>query len=302
MKNTTYTRAAILLAGMALFGTATIDWTPSRALAADKPAATAPAAMAPAAAPAPAPDAPPAPSTRPPQIGAAGRPAVMAYRMQNYVSPELTIGDGYVDGGHGMKIHADSHVTSSREVLTVDRTRDTELQKQIAYARSEELKKLNPLDRATNLARYVARLYTPPQGRKHLEEMCGVLETTHRNHEVLIGDVPKITKGAGVCRHRSLTYKILAEEAGLKVSLVRGRYGKSADKAGYHAWNELFLEDGKVLIVDTTNPPPGFQFPDRKSPLAARYFKGDRQPQYPPEAAKPMGEAKPMATPAAAKS
>src|SRR5438128_11467172 len=95
-----------------------------------------------------------------------------------------------------------------------------------------------------------------------------VLSGPHRNHEVRLGDIPKITDGAGVCRHRSLMYKILADAAGLKVALVRGNYAHSNGRQGGHAWNELHLDDGRVLIVDTMNPPRHFIFPDINSPQA----------------------------------
>jgi hypothetical protein len=240
-------------------------------------------------------DAPPevaSPPARRPEIGDAGKAAVMAFRLKNYVGLDLVIGDGYVDGGHGMTIHLGGKVTSSREILTVDRKRDAELQKHLAYARSDELKKLSDLDRATRLARYVAALFTPKEGRKDLVEKTKILDTTYRNQEVLIGDVAKITKGAGVCRHRSLMYKLLADEAGLKVSLVRGLYGRDPAKAVYHAWNELFLDGGKMVIVDTTNPQPDFHFPTLDSKQAPRYLTPARQPKYQPEAKTPQPSSK----------
>jgi hypothetical protein len=233
-----------------------------------------------------------APPARRPEIGEAGKAAVMAFHDKNYIGRDLVIGDGYVDGGHGMKILSDGKVTATREILTVDRKRDAELQKHLAYARGDELKKLSDLDRATRLARYVATLFTPEEGRKALEEKTKVLETSHRNQEVLIGDVVKITKGAGVCRHRSLMYKLLADEAGLKVSLVRGLYGSDPAKAGYHAWNELFLDGGKLVIVDTTNPQPDFYFPTLDSKQAPRYLTTERKPKYPSEAKTPQPSSK----------
>lgn len=234
-----------------------------------------------------------APSTAVPRIGEKGREAVLAYRLKNYVPPETRIGDGYVDGGRGMHMHGDGRVSSSREVITVDRTRDAELRKHLEFARSSEVMTLNPLDRATRLARHVAWLMTPPDGYKHLEAKTEVLEKEHRNKEVLIGDVPKITGGAGVCRHRSLLFKLLADEAGLKVSLVRGRHGRDPSKLGPHAWNELRLDDGRVLIVDVTNPQPDFHFPDDKSKQAERYYDLSRKPLYP-------GRGQPANKPAAA--
>lgn len=234
-----------------------------------------------------------APSTVTPKIGETGREAVLAYRMKNYVPPEVKIGDGYVDGGRGMKMLGDGRVSSSREVITVDRTRDAELRKQLEFARSAELMKLNPLDRATRLARHVAWLMTPKEGYKQVEAKTEVLDKEHRNKEVLLGDVPKITGGAGVCRHRSLLFKLLADEAGLKVSLVRGRHGRDPSRLGAHAWNELRLDDGSVLIVDVMNPLPDFHFPNDKSKQAGRYYNLARQPYYP-------GAPKPVVKPPAA--
>jgi len=239
-------------------------------------------------------DAKPVPSTQPPQIGPAGREAVLAYRLKNYVPPETKIGDGYVDGGRRMKMHGDK-VSSSREIITVDRTRDAELRKQLEFARSPEVMKLNELDRATRLARHVAWMMTPKEGYKRVEAKVATLDKEYRNKEVLLGDVCKITGGAGVCRHRSLLFKLLADEAGLKVSLVRGRHGREAKSSGAHAWNELRLSDGRVLIVDVMNPLPDFHFPDEKSRQAARYFNLGRQPFYP-------GAVKPAAAPQAAAS
>lgn len=224
---------------------------------------------------------PPSLSTRRAEIGPDGRPAVLAYRMKHYVGPDLSIGDGYVDGGRQMKIEKDGHVSSSREIITVDRTRDEQLRKALEYAGTDELKKLDPFDRATRLARHVAKMFTPVEGRRHAEEKTGVLAAKYRNAEVLIGDVPGITGGAGVCRHRSLMYKLLADEAGLKVALVRGYYGREGARQGGHAWNELHLDDGRLLIVDTMNPQPDFHFPDKSSKQAARYFTADHQPMYP---------------------
>jgi len=237
----------------------------------------------------------PVAAQRTPQIGPAGREAVMAYRLKNYVPPETKIGDGYVDGGRTMKMHGDGRVSSSREIITVDRTRDAELRKQLEFARSPEVMKLGELDRATRLARHVAWLMTPQEGYMHIEEKTEVLANHYRNKEVLLGDVPKLAGGAGVCRHRSLLYKLLADEAGLKVSLVRGRHGPDLQSAGSHAWNELRLSNGRVLIVDVTNPLPDFHFPDDQSRQAARYYTQARQPYY-PNAVKAEPKRQPAAT------
>ena len=72
----------------------------------------------------------------------------------------------------------------------------------------------------------------------------------YANEGVLIGEVPRIC-GAGVCRHRSLLFKLLADEAGLDVALVRGNYSDGRSSSG-HAWNELHLDDGIRVLFDLT--------------------------------------------------
>lgn len=71
------------------------------------------------------------------------------------------------------------------------------------------------------------------------------------NEGALIGEVPRIC-GAGVCRHRTLLFKLLADEAGLDVALVRGNYSDGRTSGG-HAWNELHLNDGRRLLIDVMN-------------------------------------------------
>ena len=52
------------------------------------------------------------------------REAVYAYWQKHYVGSRVRIPDGYVDGGRGMKLDDDGNVTTYREVITVDRSRD----------------------------------------------------------------------------------------------------------------------------------------------------------------------------------
>jgi hypothetical protein len=65
----------------------------------------------------------------------------------------------------------------------------------------------------------------------------------------------------GVCRHRSLLFKVLCDElcqqpehATLKCRLVRGAYQHDADSGGGHAWNVVLL-DGKPQLCDVMHDP-----------------------------------------------
>lgn len=56
-----------------------------------------------------------------------------------------------------------------------------------------------------------------------------------------------------MCRHRSLLFKVLGDEAGLEVSLVRGNM-RSGNGFGGHAWNEVRFSSGETSIMDVMNP------------------------------------------------
>jgi hypothetical protein len=64
--------------------------------------------------------------------------------------------------------------------------------------------------------------------------------------EVSLGEFLK--EEVGVCRHRALFMKVLADHLGLKAKLVRGWYG-SLD-GGPHVWNIFKLQNGKKYLVD----------------------------------------------------
>jgi hypothetical protein len=93
------------------------------------------------------------------------------------------------------------------------------------------------------------------------------------DHRVLIG---RLT--AGVCRHRAILFKYLADQVGLPCRLVRGYHGGMPDQdGGAHVWNTVPvrpLPDGSGYewhVVDV------MQSPDRllpeNSPEAAEYVR-----------------------------
>ena len=194
---------------------------------------------------------------KPGRLGEAARPVVDAFHDHHYVGPDMTIPDGYVDGGTYMKIKEDGTIVATREVITVDRVRDEKLRRHIDFAKTTV--DLPQVERAAKLAKYIDDLTTPPQGRQFAEAATRKL-MDFRNAEILLGEIPAYC-GGGVCRHRSLLFKILGDEAGLDVALRRGQMMEKGRIAGRHAWNELTLSDGTLLIVDVMNPEPDFKLP-----------------------------------------
>ena len=211
------------------------------------------------------------------RLNAAARDVTLAFHRKHYIPAGTRIPDGYIDGGRGMTIADDGTAQSGREVMVVDRARDPELRRHLEYARSPAVTGLPLLERATTLARYVDALYSPAGGRRLSEEVCSLMLEPYRGMELLIGAAIH----AGVCRHRGLAFKLLADEAGLPVALVRGNYG-AVQSPGGHVWNELILPDGAKLIVDVMNPRPDFVFPKATDAAAGRYLTVKNAPYYPP--------------------
>ncbi len=185
------------------------------------------------------------------------------------------------DGGREMQIDEFGSAVSAREILCVDRLLDLILQQYLVFARSDELMKLNTIDRATHIARYKDRVMTPEQGRNSCEVRCEYFAENFASQEVMLGDVVDLC-GAGVCRHRALLFKLMADEASLVCSLVRGNLG-SPEKFAGHTWNELQLDNQEVVIVDVMNPQPDFHFPSIGERALRYYMTVAKVPKYPYE-------------------
>lgn len=213
-----------------------------------------------------------------PKMREQARQATVEYHSKHFVGPKIKILDGYVDGGRGMKLDENGQAFSRRELILVDRQRDAALKQHLEFARSEELKALGPLKRATRLAKYVDQNMSLDKNNRWSTPAVVLLSREYANEGVLLGEVTRLC-GAGVCRHRALLFKLLADEAGLDVALVRGNYG-DASRVGGHAWNELYLPDGRRFIIDTMQrriEPLGTD----GSQTSSRYLTIDNKPWYP---------------------
>ena len=203
-----------------------------------------------------------------------------AYYKEHFVGPGVLVPDGYVDGGRHMRFDAQGRAQSGREILLVDRAGDSELRKQLDFARSKELQAMGPLERTQRLAERVDRLTTPPGGLQWVGPAVEDLTRHFANKPVHIGDMVDLGQ-AGVCRHRSLLFKILADEAGLKSALVRGNYARNGPRGFAHAWNEVYLDDGRRLLVDVMHNGGKPRFPAVTDPEVVRhYLKPDDTPWY----------------------
>jgi hypothetical protein len=211
---------------------------------------------------------------------AAAREVVELYNQRHFVGPDVKIPDGYIDGGRRMKLDAGSGAVSGREILMVDRSRDKPLADDLAFARSPELKALPTLERIQRLAARIDREMTPPGGLRWVDETTEQLEAELTNKPVLIGEWLDQCQ-AGVCRHRALLFKILADEAGLHAALVRGNFASKGPPGFPHAWNEVTLDDGQRVIVDIMHHGGKAVFPPITDPsVIRRYLKVDGTSWY----------------------
>jgi hypothetical protein len=66
---------------------------------------------------------------------------------------------------------------------------------------------------------------------------------------ILLGNT--IDAGAGVCRHRSMTGKVLLDELDVKTSLHWGNSHSNTPNPGSHVWNQVKMPSGREYIFDT---------------------------------------------------
>ncbi len=150
--------------------------------------------------------------------------------------------DGFKDGGRTLKLGPKGEVFSNpvREILKVmSPGEDRVLANVIANARAEISETRDFLGKIQILSAMVNQLMSKTDDSDNIFP-CG--------KEMSLGDV--ISTGSGVCRHRSLLFKVLCDRLGIEASLVRGNF-RSAYMHEGHAWNEVRDEHGHSMIVDT---------------------------------------------------
>lgn len=214
------------------------------------------------------------------EVPPAALDVVRLYHRRHYVGPGVRIPDGFVDGGRRMLIDTAGRAASAREILAIDRARDAELAGDLIFAGSADLRALPPLERAQRIAAHLDERTTPPGGPRWVFPTASRLEMEFANKPLFIGDWVDQCQ-AGVCRHRALLFKVLADAAGLRTALVRGNFAPNGPPGFAHTWNELELDDGRHLLVDVMHNGGEAIFPALSDPqVVERYLKVDGRPWY----------------------
>ena len=127
------------------------------------------------------------------------------------------------------------------EIIIFDRTIDKTLVKTIeAFKNRINNKNLTNEQKVEELMKFVDEVFSVSksgtQTNKYVENIM-----RQETVEVLLGDI--INSGAGMCRHRALLTKALADEIKLNCRMVQGYYN-----GGGHAWNEIITKNDTYLF------------------------------------------------------
>lgn len=157
------------------------------------------------------------------------------------------IPDGFRDGGRHVEFDSSGKVSQTsypnREIIYVDRQNDKVLNDALKHLKDIFARNpyLSEKEKIKTIFAFVDRIYRVKDGIQHAADFPCV--------PMKLGYI--INSGAGVCRHMAITAKVLADDLGLKMSLVRGRHKGSDGYLGAHIWNEVELSNGKKYLFDT---------------------------------------------------
>ena len=169
------------------------------------------------------------------------------YVQNHRIGTSERIIDGFRDGGRNVRFDKwGKAISAHREIVTVDIACDKYLQKVIEHtkASTQGMSKKQK-------AKFIYDLIIDLGGDAvKAEKRSNKLAKAYQGKEILLGKV--FEKEASCCRHKSLLFKILADEVGLKSTMVRGNM-LDFGGIGEHAWNEVILSNGKKYLFDAQN-------------------------------------------------
>ena len=129
----------------------------------------------------------------------------------------------------------------NQEIVVLDRTLDKKLVKTIEIFNNRiKGKNLTEEQKVDELMKFVDEVFSVSKsGEQTSKYVTNMMK--EQQVEVLLGDI--INSGAGMCRHRALLTKVLADETKIKCRMVHGYYN-----GGGHAWNEIKTQTDTYLF------------------------------------------------------
>ena len=187
--------------------------------------------------------------------------------------------DGYKDGGRGLRFDSNGNPinTPTREIIVLDRGKDTKLQSIISDVKNKTAG-MSDKEKAAFLQKYVHNL----TGDGNIAAKNGSSwDRAHVGQEVLLGDIVTNNPPVAVCRHRSLLFKVLGDEIGLDIELQRGNfYDSYSGDGGGHAWNTVRFKDGTSAIYDAMHNRTSSTTPGRVDDYSRQYYSVKDQALY----------------------
>lgn len=130
----------------------------------------------------------------------------------------------------------------NQEIVILDRTLDKKLVKTLeTFNNRIKGKNLTEEQKLDELMKFVDEVFSVSKSGEQTSKYVATNLMKAQQVEVLLGDI--INSGAGMCRHRALLTKILADEMKIKCRMVHGYYN-----GGGHAWNEIITKTDTYLF------------------------------------------------------
>lgn len=193
------------------------------------------------------------------------------FQTEHKITAKEKILDGFWDVGSAQKPPDGKNSPNqirTQEAVAVDRARDPVLKALIAAVKQGPSKWTSRRQKEQLIRQLVWQVFAAG-GLPYLKRQALIENLYPKTY--YLGEIAKQRMGIG--RHAALLYKILADEAGLKVDLVRGLYPINNHHGqmvhGEGVWNVFYPGWGRFPIL--VSPAEGFAFP-LQYPIAQQMF------------------------------
>lgn len=197
------------------------------------------------------------------------------YHRENFMAEDKKLAYGFYDAGSNAKFSLIGNFQSNnREVITLEAPdMDPTLEQTRKLFRSIDNPNASIEERTRKLTEFVANTFTGRDQRDVWIRMKELVDGDPTGLKIKLGEF--IEMKSGVCRHRTMLMKFLADDVGLPMAMLRGKIDYN-NSLGRHAWNHVTTEDGRVLIADASfNRVVGMQSRDAES-----YYTLEGHPTY----------------------
>jgi|GEM_PF-5416032 len=202
---------------------------------------------------------------------------IMLFNSEHRIPENTPLAPGYKDGGRGAKYDTDDGKTiigSQRESITFkDPSEDPSLKRAIDKAKIEMSGMTSIAQKAEYLNKLVDNLLHQSDPDLNTKIINSIPPGPDGKRRPSLGDL--IDNQTGVCRHRTILFKVLADNTGVPCAMVRGNF-RDGNYGGGHAWNEVVQENGKRLLVDVMHG----KVVDMSDPYARHYQDIKNRPMY----------------------